>query len=159
MFYRATMHLKTDAPHIPWHDVVNAIDCLMDSESSQPGRAEDILTGTNAPWDDSFPERLAVANATFPGVLFTLLCTGEEGEHWVVYAKNGSHYSDNTFTPPFDELILTGQRQPARNLHSTGYGVYVADHLLATVWDSRTSSHPSSINYPKENAKSSPTAY
>ena len=64
-----------------------------------------IINGEATKWYDA-EQHIVRLSTKSPDAVFSLDCTGEDGEKWVTFFRNGTHYTEPYAKPEFDESKL-----------------------------------------------------
>ena len=64
-----------------------------------------IINGEPAKWDDA-EQHISRLSKKSPDAVFSLDCTGEDGEKWVTFFRDGTCYTECYMQPEFDESKL-----------------------------------------------------
>lgn len=75
-----------------------------------PLAAAIAFEGALATWYDA-EEHLVQVSSEYPGVLFTLQCTGEDDDQWTSFFKDGMTYTERPEPPTFDPAKLQARAQ------------------------------------------------
>lgn len=77
-----------------------------------PDQAASIaLNGESDKWYES-DQHVALISKEWPQVLFTMDCSGENGEAYVVFFRNGLHLTRDYIKPEFDEADFAANATP-----------------------------------------------
>ena len=68
-------------------------------------QTHDIINGEATKWYDA-EQHIRHLSTKSPDTVFTLNCTGEDGEKWVTFFRNGALYTETYIQPEFDDSKL-----------------------------------------------------
>ena len=110
MSYYTNHNLSWESDTPTEEEVIAELAQMMNPDTPTIGQAlleqtNNIINGEAAKWYDA-EQHIKSLSTKSPHAVFSLNCTGEDGEKWVTFFRDGASYTELYVQPEFDDSKL-----------------------------------------------------
>ena len=110
MSYYTNHNLSWESDTPTENEVLAELAQMMHPDTPTIGQAllektYNIINGESAKWYDA-KQHISRLSTKSPDTVFSLNCTGEDGEQWVTFFRDGNCYTEPYAQPKFDDSKL-----------------------------------------------------